>query len=698
MGLPPKPRLAPCLNPKGVRTPKRAADEAAPMLRQLRTKFIALNMTLAALVLAASFATICYADYRADIDDVRNRLMAATSRSLHEPQLIPDAEPFHRGEAPREDGENAADADGTDDDDNRAGNEAAGGTDADNDAEGATSGNANPGKSVEGAETPAEDGSAPAPTQDIGAGTSDPGFAPPRIGGPGTAEEASLPVAVYYIADRTVMQLTDRSGATVPEALLVHAIPEVVSAEAPWGYLPDVGLYFAKHEAGPDLMVAFADGSAADGWRSLALVLTAVGLGALGLLFLLNLVFSRWALRPVQQAWAQQQQFIADATHELKTPLTVILANNAILRQRGSDTIASQRQWIESTQMEAERMQSLVTDMLDLARPTPQGAQTSEGPAAVVDLSRLVEGEALTFEAVAFERDLTWQCTVAPGIAVRGNAARLQRAVAVLLDNACKYTDPGGTVAVTLRAATGDAVLSVRNSGEPIDAADLPHLFDRFYRADKARTHNAVDSENDGAGGYGLGLAIARDIAQAHKGARRHQHRTRRHHLHSALALGIKRPRRREEDRGAGGLGQIEVAWLPGRMPGQSGDATSPALRRSLKFAARRSRRRRAGFGETPWKDGSLTARRLPARRAPAIGAAPLPFEDVSVEVEAEGVEDLVWVVGKAHGARRHDVTVAAAVGEPAYRHGIEQRDGAGRAHVPTAAALHAVARGVGNA
>ena len=81
--------------------------------------------------------------------------------------------------------------------------------------------------------------------------------------------------------------------------------------------------------------------------------------------------------------------------------------------------------------------------------------------------------------------------------------------MAVLLDNACKYTDPGGTVAVTLRAATGDAVLSVRNSGEPIDAADLPHLFDRFYRTDKARTHNAVDSENDGAGGYG----------QAHKGA-----------------------------------------------------------------------------------------------------------------------------------------------------------------------------------
>ena len=491
------------------------------MLRQLRTKFIALNMALAALVLAASFATICYADYRADIDDVRNRLMAATSRSLHEPQLIPDAEPFHRGEGPREGDENAADGGNTEDDGGRA--RRRGGQ--------RRRRRARRGRRHERQRTrqprpkrAARGGSAPTPTQDIGAGTSDPGFAPPRIGGPGTAEEASLPVAVYYIADRTVMQLTDRSGATVPEALLVRAIPEVVSTAESWGYLPDVGLYFAKHEAGPDLMVAFADGGAADGWRSLALVLTAVGLGALGLLFLLNLVFSRWALRPVQRAWAQQQQFIADASHELKTPLTVILANNAILRQRGGDTIASQRQWIESTQMEAERMQGLVTDMLDLARPAPEGAQASEGPAGIVDLSRLVEGEALTFEAVAFERELMWECAIDKGITVRGNATRLQRAVAVLLDNACKYTNAGGTVTVTLRAHASEAVLSVRDSGEPIDEADLPHLFDRFYRADAARTHNAADAENNGGepgantGGYGLGLAIARDIAQAHKG------------------------------------------------------------------------------------------------------------------------------------------------------------------------------------
>ena len=117
MGRPSKLRIIPRPHPANASAPKRSAgDGATPMLRQLRTKFIALNMALAALVLAASFATICYADYRADIDDVRNRLMAATSRSLHEPQLIPDAEPFHRGEGPREGDENAPDGGNTEDD------------------------------------------------------------------------------------------------------------------------------------------------------------------------------------------------------------------------------------------------------------------------------------------------------------------------------------------------------------------------------------------------------------------------------------------------------------------------------------------------------------------------------------------------------------------------------------------------------
>ena len=178
MGRLSKLRIIPRPHPANASAPKRSAgDGATPMLRQLRTKFIALNMALAALVLAASFATICYADYRADIDDVHNRLMAATSRSLHEPQLIPDAEPLHRGEGPREGDENAPDGGNTEDDGGRVDDGAASDVEAGN-AEDATSGNAGAGESAEG-------GSAPPPPPPTAPRPPGRRLAPPPPGRPG---------------------------------------------------------------------------------------------------------------------------------------------------------------------------------------------------------------------------------------------------------------------------------------------------------------------------------------------------------------------------------------------------------------------------------------------------------------------------------------------------------------------------------
>lgn len=132
-----------------------------------------------------------------------------------------------------------------------------------------------------------------------------------------------------------------------------------------------------------------------------------------------------------------------------------------------------------------------------------------------MQLSRLVEGEALSFESVAFDRDIAWSCEVKPGLVVSGDARRLQRLVAVLLDNACKYAPAGGTVTIALGKEGNRACLSVRNDGEPIDPEDLAHVFDRFYRADKARTHGEV---GEAPNGYGLGLSIAQQIASEHKG------------------------------------------------------------------------------------------------------------------------------------------------------------------------------------
>lgn len=465
------------------------ADGTLPLLRRLRIKFIAVNMALAALVLAGSFAAICFMDYRSDTDDVYRTLAQAANRAIERPQLVPEKNPL----LPFEEAPSSA---------------MPGVPQIPSDPAAPDEQPASPTTPEEGAN--AQD----APTE------GDEGFVPPQIGGdPRTGGETPLPVAVYYCENGTAVALPEYSSASVPEAVLVDALTQANAAAASRGLLDGDGLFFAKQTVGPATVVAFADSAAAESWKSLALVLAGVGLAALAMLFLLNLVFSRWALRPVQQAWTQQQQFIADASHELKTPLTVILANNAILRKRKAETVASQAQWIESTQMEAERMQGLVSDMLDLARSS---AATTPLPRDLVDFSRLVEGEALTFESVAFERGLAWESTVQDGMKVQGDHRRLERLVAVLLDNACKYTNPGGCVQATLRAEERTACLRVRNTGEVIAEEDLAHLFDRFYRVDKARTHGALaatdTSDAAAPNGYGLGLAIAQDIAQAHKG------------------------------------------------------------------------------------------------------------------------------------------------------------------------------------
>ena len=460
-----------------------STDGDFPLLRKLRLKFITVNMGLAALVLTIAFATVCYIEHRSDTDEIYRSLTAAVDRTAVQPQLIPNHNPL----APKD------------------------GTAKPEHADDARS-NPNFGRTIGGDDAERQSGTA----QNDGAQTEDE-FAPPEIGGPHGSGSHALPIAVYYDENGTVVQFVDQSSASVASDVLPQALGALRATDDPYGYLEEFGLFYAKRPMESGFTAAFADGAEADAWQSLAWALTGVGAMALGALFLLNLRLSRWALGPVRRAWSQQHQFIADASHELKTPLTVILANNAILRQRGNETIASQGQWIESTQMEAERMQALVTDMLDLARPAP--AAGTGDPAPLVDFSHIVEGEALTFEAVAFEKGLTWETSVAPALQVAGDDRRLQRLVAVLLDNACKYTDAGGTVRVSLERAEATAVLTVNNSGDAIDAVDLPHLFDRFYRADKARTRTTDKADGPGSpGGYGLGLVIAQDIARAHRG------------------------------------------------------------------------------------------------------------------------------------------------------------------------------------
>ena len=219
----------------------------------------------------------------------------------------------------------------------------------------------------------------------------------------------------------------------------------------------------------------------------------------LGLSFLL----ARWAVKPVETAWNQQRQFVADASHELKTPLTVIMTNAELLQEPGQ---ADREQFAESILTMSRQMRGLVESLLDLAR-------VDNGAAKMVfsdlDMSALVEDGLLPFEPVFFEKGLMLESRLEPGLRVKGSESHLRQVLDILLDNAAKYAYSDGEVAVELKRQGNHCLLAVSNPGEPISRDDLKNIFKRFYRIDKARAMNQS---------YGLGLSIAESIVKEHGG------------------------------------------------------------------------------------------------------------------------------------------------------------------------------------
>lgn len=263
--------------------------------------------------------------------------------------------------------------------------------------------------------------------------------------------------------------------------------------------------YLLREENGKRYLV-FADNSMVAGavWNQVRVSLLICAAALLGF-FLISLLLAKLALRPVERAWTSQRQFVADASHELKTPITVILANTDMVLGHPDDTVAQQKKWLGYIREEALGMKGLVEDLLFLAKgDTRQDAL----PTTPVCLSLLAREAVLSFEPVAFEAGVTLAEEVEPELWVKGDEGQLRRLVMILLDNAVKYAGENGAVTLTLTSAGDKAVLRVHNTGAPIPPEHLEHIFERFYRADAARDRDR--------GGYGLGLAIAKSIADAH--------------------------------------------------------------------------------------------------------------------------------------------------------------------------------------
>ena len=260
-------------------------------------------------------------------------------------------------------------------------------------------------------------------------------------------------------------------------------------------------LYMTEKRDGYTL-VAFMDITVSmSGMNTLINYTLAAGLIALVVLFIVSKRIADRIITPLEQNDIRQKQFVSDAGHELKTPLSVISTNAELLQRQSGDS-----EWLSNIRYETDRMSALVRQLLDLSR-----AENAELVTENIDLSRTVTGEVLPFESVAFEQGLTIESDITDGIFVSGNPSQLSQVVSILLDNGIRHSSGGDTVTVSLHTGHKQAVLTVTNFSGPIPAEKLERLFERFYRVDEVR--NSED------GHYGLGLAIAKAITERHGGS-----------------------------------------------------------------------------------------------------------------------------------------------------------------------------------
>ena len=234
----------------------------------------------------------------------------------------------------------------------------------------------------------------------------------------------------------------------------------------------------------------------------------AVGFAALLLVLILSFYVAERALIPIRKSWEEQKNFIADASHELRSPLTVILTNIELVMGNGSETVDSQKRWLSSVKDESLRMSKMVNDMLQLARAD---ANQEVMEKKSFELSKILTNAFDSLEPVAKGKNLIYEISVGADGLILGDQRYINQLITILLDNAIKYTEPGGRVKLLLEATPEEYHITVKDSGIGIPSDQVKKVFERFYRVDKARSR-AED-------GTGLGLAIADWIVNAHHGS-----------------------------------------------------------------------------------------------------------------------------------------------------------------------------------
>ncbi len=320
-------------------------------------------------------------------------------------------------------------------------------------------------------------------------------------------------VCVVDVKEFGSVTVLDFSRANMDESILSRAVSYALNSPRNFGHIYELNLFYNRNDLIFGSRIAFADSTQYFSYLKIMLVdgIILIIAASVFLWFIMR-ILATMCLRPVEKAWEQQKNFIADASHELKTPLTVILTNSGILRSHKEDTIERQMQWVESTYEEANHMKELVDKLLLLAKTDNMSRKNMFTD---VNLSDLAMQLALQYEPVAFENGVFLDSQIEKNIHIEGDSVALNQIIHILIDNAIKYAEKNTEIVLSLkkrhsyslRKDTGYIYLSTKNMGPPIPDEDIPHLFERFYRSDKARTSGS---------GYGLGLSICKNLASLH--------------------------------------------------------------------------------------------------------------------------------------------------------------------------------------
>ncbi len=333
--------------------------------------------------------------------------------------------------------------------------------------------------------------------------------APPQQGWQDMRDERA---AFHYNATGELLRITsDRTMADDLRTELQRRAQSLPSTETHGTYHASTGWYryFARPDTNGGRVVAFVDINREKAvFSSLLQVYLVIGVAGLVLILMSSLFLTNRALIPIRQAWERQVRFVGDASHELRTPLTVISTNLDVIAENREESVESQMHWLANVRRAYRRMDSLVSDLLFLAQVDAGRPMTEQRP---FSLSKAAAETAQQFEATALRRGMTLKQDIPDEIQLTGDDMRIRQLIAILLDNAFKYTQDKGTVSIQASADPHAVFLRISDTGIGIPQVDRKRIFERFYRVDKARTR-----EN---GGNGMGLSIASCIVREHGGS-----------------------------------------------------------------------------------------------------------------------------------------------------------------------------------